>query len=78
MFHLDFNGKDFTDPLALSQALETFVAKGEKIYGKDVLSTTLGDRLASVFAAAHEKTGRRVVVLIDEYDKPLLDVMNAG
>ena len=78
VFHLDFNGKDFTDPLALSQALETFVAKGEKIYGKDVLSTTLGDRLASVFAAAHEKTGRRVVVLIDEYDKPLLDVMNAG
>ena len=40
VFHLDFNGKDFTDPLALSQALETFVSKGEKIYGKDMLSTS--------------------------------------
>ena len=78
VFHLDFNGKDFTEPLALSQTLETFVAKGEEIYGKDKLSTTLGDRLASVLAAAHEKTGRRAVVLIDEYDKPLLDVMNTG
>ena len=78
VFHLDFNGINFTDPLALAQTLETFVAKGEEIYGKDKLSTTLGDRLASVLAAAHEKTGRRAVVLIDEYDKPLLDVMNTG
>ena len=34
--------------------------------------------MAYVFEKAHEKTGRRVVVLIDEYDKPLLDVMNTG
>lgn len=78
VFHLDFNGQNFTSPLALSQALETFVAKAEEKYGKDKLSITLGDRFASVLAAAHERTGRRAVVLIDEYDKPLLDVMNSG
>ena len=78
VFHLDFNGQNFTSPLTLSQALETFVAKAEEKYGKDKLSITLGDRFASVLAAAHGRTGRRAVVLIDEYDKPLLDVMNSG
>lgn len=78
VFHLDFNGKDFTDPLSLSQALETFVAHGEEAYGKDKQAITLGNRFASVLEYAHAKTGRRAVVLIDEYDKPLLDVMNTG
>ena len=78
MFHLDFNGKNFTQTQTLSQALETFVAKGEEAYGRDKLAITLGDRFASVLEYAHTKTGRRAVVLIDEYDKPLLDVMNTG
>ena len=78
VFHLDFNGNNFTQPQSLSQTLETFVAKGEEAYGKDKLSITLGNRFASVLKYAHMKTGRRAVVLIDEYDKPLLDVMNTG
>lgn len=77
VFHLDFNGKNFTSPLELSDTIETFVAKCEEKYGKDELAKTFGDRLAYVFEKAHENTGRRVVVLIDEYDKPLLDVMSA-
>ena len=78
VFHLDFNGKNFTSPMELKETIETFVAKCEEKYGKDELANTYGDRLAYVFEKAHEKTGRRVVVLIDEYDKPLLDVMNTG
>ena len=78
VFHLDFNGNNFTSPLELKKTIDTFVAKCEKKYGKDELANTYGDRLAYVFEKAHEKTGRRVVVLIDEYDKPLLDVMNTG
>ena len=76
VFHIDFNGKNFTSPMELKETIETFVAKCEEKYGKDELANTYGDRLAYVFEKAHEKTGRRVVVLIDEYDKPLLDVMN--
>lgn len=34
--------------------------------------------MAEVLRQAHEKTGRRCVVLVDEYDKPLLDVMDSG
>lgn len=76
VFHVDFNGKNFTSPLELRETIETFVAKCEEKYGKEELAKTFGDRLAYVFEKAHEKTGRRVVVLIDEYDKPLLDVMS--
>ncbi len=78
VFHIDFNGKNFTSPLELKKTIETFVAKCEERYGRDELADTFGDRLAYVFEKAHEKTGRRVVVLIDEYDKPLLDVMSTG
>ena len=78
VFHIDFNGKNFTSPQELTEAIETFVARGEEEYGKDKFATTFGDRFASVLEHAHEQTGRRAVVLIDEYDKPLLDVMNTG
>ncbi len=78
VFHLDFNGKNFTSPMELKETVETFVSMQEEVYGKNPLANTYGDRLAYVFGKAHEKTGRRVVVLIDEYDKPLLDVMNTG
>ena len=78
MFHIDFNGKNFTSPLELKETIETFVSKSEEKYGKDPLAVTYGDRISYVFEKAHEKTGRRVVVLVDEYDKPLLDVMNTG
>ena len=78
VFHIDFNGNNFTSPLELQKSIETFIAMQEEKYGKNPLADTYGSRLAYVFEKAHEKTGRRVVVLIDEYDKPLLDVMNTG
>ena len=76
VFHIDFNGKDFTQPDILNDTIETFVAKGEKEYGKDELATTTGDRFAYVLAQAKKKYGRGAVVLVDEYDKPLLDVLD--
>ncbi len=75
VFHLDFNSNRFEDPDVLRQTLETFVATAEAEYGRDPLADSLGDRFRSVLAAAHRATGRRAVVLVDEYDKPLLDVM---
>ena len=78
VFHIDFNGKNFTSPMELKKSIETCIAMQEEKYGKNPLADTYGARLAYVFEKAHEKTGRRVVVLIDEYDKPLLDVMKTG
>ena len=76
VFHIDFNGKLFTKPHELESTIETFVGMQELTYGKNPLAETYGDRLLHVFKQAHEQTGRRAVVLIDEYDKPLLDVMD--
>ncbi len=76
VFHLDFNGINFTEAGVLDDTLEGFVERQEVIYGRDKFSKSLGSRFAAVLKAAHEKTGRRAVVLIDEYDKPLLDVLD--
>ena len=77
VFHIDFNGANFLQADELEQKIESYVATWEQQYGKDPLATTLGDRFKGVLAAAHRGTGRRAVVLIDEYDKPILDVLDA-
>ncbi len=76
VFHIDFNGINFTDAGMLDKTLLGFVERQEKIYGRDEFAEGLGSRFASVLKAAHEKTGLRAVVLIDEYDKPMLDVLD--
>ncbi len=75
VLHIDFNSNKFEDPGALECVLEEFVANAEKEYGRGEFAETLGSRFRAVIANAHKKTGMRVVVLVDEYDKPLLDVM---
>ena len=77
VFEIDFNGKKFVDPGTLHFALEDFIEDGEKQYGKSS-KRLLGDRFADLLKHAHEQTGNPCVVLIDEYDKPLLDVMDSG
>ncbi len=78
VFHIDFNGIDFTQEGALTRKLEGHVATWEEEYGRASQWTELGDRFAYVLKRAHEATGRRCVVLVDEYDKPLLDVLDTG
>lgn len=76
VFHLSFGGQNFVEPYALDKVLEEFVAMAERIYGREELAETLGSRFKAVLGNAHKKTRMRAVVLIDEYDKPLLDVMD--
>ena len=76
VFYIDFNGQNFTNQDELSQALEYFVANAEKLYGSDPKATSLGSRFYATIQKACEQTGRKAVVLVDEYDKPLLDVMS--
>ena len=76
VFHIDFNGTDFTRPGSLLSVLEGYVATWEHDYGASPFQDDLGKRFAYVLKQVHEQTGRRAVVLIDEYDKPLLDVLD--
>ncbi|MDY4551126.1 MAG: AAA family ATPase, partial [Parabacteroides sp.] len=78
VFHIDFNGDDFTQEGILQKRIEDYVGNWEDIYGKAPHAQTTGNRFAYVLEQAHKQTGRRAVVLIDEYDKPILDVLDSG
>ena len=78
VFHIDFNGGNFDRDGELEKRILGYVETWESQWGKDPINKELGARIAYVFNQAHEKTGRRAVVLIDEYDKPLLDVLDTG
>ena len=78
VFHVDFNSTNFSNPGELEEKLNFYVSEWERKYGLYGRYDTLGigDRFAEVIRVAHETTGRRAVVLIDEYDKPVLDVLD--
>ena len=76
VFHIDFNSNNFTEAGTLDSVIEGMVSSWERVYGRSDDYTDAGRRFAQVLRRAHEQTGRRCVVLIDEYDKPLLDVMD--
>ena len=78
VFHVDFNSNNFLEAGTLERKLEGYVATWEQEYGSAPQWADLGDRFAYVLKRAHERTGRRCVVLVDEYDKPLLDVLDTG
>ncbi len=75
IFHLDFNGINFYEPDALLHRLNDAISAWESAYSLKQRSQNIGDRFADVLQQAYAQTGKRCVVLIDEYDKPLLDVM---
>ena len=78
VFHIDFNGSNFTVPGTLEEILEGTIKGWEREYGKSQDYTDIGKRFAYVLKQAHEQSGKRCVVLIDEYDKPILDVLDTG
>lgn len=76
VLHFDFNR------VSLAGALQDYISlqmdEWEKEYPLDVKIESLALRFDWLIRAAHKKTGRQVVVLIDEYDKPLLDLLETG
>lgn len=78
VFYVDFNGGNFTDSGELEKKINFHVSEWEKQYGIPDREEELGYgyRFIEVLRAAHKQTGRRCVVLIDEYDKPILDVLD--
>ena len=78
VFHVDFNGSNFTKQGILENRLGSYISDWEKQYALDSesIETDLGNRFMKVLEAAHEQSGRRAVVLVDEYDKPILDVLD--
>ena len=78
VFRIDFNGSIFTQHGELERKIDGYLSRWEEIYGSSAHGLGAGDRFVEILHRAHERTGRRCVVFIDEYDKPLLDVLDTG
>ena len=77
VFRLDIStAKSQASADALRDRLMTILKDYTKLYGKDSDEKTPGALLEGLIKRAHEKTGRQAVVIIDEYDAPLLDVLH--
>lgn len=80
IFHIDFNGSDYTKSGAVLQNLiKGTIEDWERQYGyAGNAEYDHGKRFAELMKFVHRLTGKPCVVLIDEYDKPLLDVIDSG
>ena len=76
VLHIDFSISKYTVADSLRAYLHYQLALWEKVYGKSDDEGTFSLRFAGVIRRAYEQTGKRVVILIDEYDSPMLDSNN--
>lgn len=73
VLRIDLSGESYEHPDKLLGKLDYILSDWEKTYGANQSANSPGSRFSSVIRNACEKTGSKVVVLIDEYDKPLLE-----
>ena len=76
VLHFDMSGAKHFDEEGLKHYLDLQLKPYEKLYGKDDDELYPNDRLDGLVKRAHKQTGEKAVVIIDEYDAPLLDVVH--
>jgi hypothetical protein len=75
ILHLDLNSREYKDESSLEAELNRHLEKWEKLYGSEYKDRAAEERFIHVIEHAYEQTGQRVVILVDEYDKPLLQAI---
>ena len=73
VLHLDLTGSSYTDISHLKMSLDQHLRKWESLYDVAPMSEDLSSRFKDIIDAAYLKTGQKVVILIDEYEKPIID-----
>lgn len=73
VLHLSLNAEKYTSIERLQKQIDSQLMAWEKLYGTEKSDWTLSIRFMNVIKAAYQQTGQKVVVLIDEYDKPMLE-----
>ena len=76
VLHIDLTGSRYTSVSDLEEKLDMFLSKWESTYGKNGDFSNPASRFEAVIEAAYSKTGNKVVILIDEYEKPIIDNMD--
>lgn len=72
VMHLSLNAEKYDSNERLANLLESQLEAWEAEYGVTEINRSYSIRFMTVIRRAYEQTGRRVVVLVDEYDKPML------
>ncbi len=72
VLHLDLNTDRYAEQGTLDGVLDHIFREWEKKYEVDVKDTDYSQRFKTIIRSAYENTGRQVVILVDEYDKPLV------
>ena len=75
IMHLDLNTDRYNTVDVLKDRLNLFLSHWERDYGRDHNEVTLSQRFEGVIQRVYDKSGKRVVILVDEYDKPLLQAI---
>ena len=75
VLHLDLNIEKYDKPESLDNILDKALTQWEKMYGAEPSERSLSLRFAGIIQRAHEQSGQRVAILVDEYDKPLLQAI---
>lgn len=76
VLHFDMSGGKHMDKEQLEEYLDYRLQEEEKKWGVTKPVKGANNRLIDLINTAYEKSGKQVVVLIDEYDAPMLDVVH--
>lgn len=76
VLHFDLSGAKHMHVQGVKDELGRLLEEYENLYGSNPSESSPGMRMAGLVNRAHEQTGEQVVVIIDEYDAPLLDVLH--
>ena len=76
VLHFDLSSAKHMPPQMVKKELGLMLSQMEALYGSNHDEETLGMRLSGLIDRAYEQTGKQVVVIIDEYDAPLLDLLH--
>ena len=76
VLYLDLNAEKFTSTSALESLLDENLRRWEQEYDITQIEQTFAGRFRSVIRQALNTTGNKVVILVDEYDKPLLQAID--
>lgn len=73
--HLDLNSQIYNSQSSLTDIIEEHLTKWEELYGSSASEIGITRRFNGIIERAYRKTGKKVVILIDEYDKPMLQAI---
>ena len=72
VLHLNLVNADASEPETLKKSFDRQFKRWEEKYQMTDIADNLSDRFGDIIRTAYERSGKRVVILIDEYDKPLV------